>query len=343
MTENKKNSLFEKIETLVSQAKEISNDDNQLKIKLEEISSTISGFIKEIKSSSQIPDLSPFRILLVEDNQINIIVAETFLKKTGCKILTANNGKEALKLFTDSNDKKIDLILMDMQMPEMDGVESVTEIRKLGTEYSKSVKVIFMTGNSIETELEKTKDLEIGDWIQKPVISNTLYEKCATLLGVKSLIEKENKTQKTPKENKKINIQQSYPDFSNKKALVVDDNKLNVEIINLMVKKTNCDFENAFDGEEAFEKFMNSPENYFDIILMDIQMPKMDGNECARKIRNSQRKDNNIPIIAISANAFKEDKEESLEAGINIHLSKPVNMKELHSQMETLLNVHSFN
>lgn len=332
------------LESLISSCKKEINNIPLVQENLESLICKAGSLKKELNTKKTVvkdyPDFSGMNILIVDDNNINVMVAEAFLKKTGCNITTADNGKTALEKIEQSMDNPFHLVLMDMLMPVMNGSDAVHELRRKNPEnYPGNLKVIAITGNIVSDENEILKE-GFNDYLSKPLASELLYEKCNLLLKSEIPFNKvlrtessEIKISSTPKKTYVSN----YPDLSGKNILVVDDNKLNVEIINLMVKKTNASFENAFDGQDALEKFLNSNENHYDLVLMDIQMPLMDGNTCAMKIRSSGRKDKDIPIIAISANAFQEDKEKSLKAGINFHMSKPVNMKALHDKMVEML------
>ncbi|MCQ2597426.1 MAG: response regulator [Treponema sp.] len=309
----------------------------------------ISNSEKTAKEKFSVPDFSSFRFLLVEDNQVNIMVAEAFLKKTGVTVEISNNGLDAVEKIkaSEASGNFYHIVFMDMQMPVMNGPEAIKAIRNMNSEYAKKLKIVAMTGTVLDAEITNIRKTDINGYITKPISANILYNVCSEILSeYRTITPVQNSVEKKQEENKqesKKNIEipspssaAAYPDFSSKKVLVVDDNKLNVEILNLMLKKTGAYFEDAFDGEEALVKFLKSDEFFYDMILMDIQMPKMDGNQCAWRIRNSERKDAELPIIAISANAFQEDKDKSLNSGINFHMSKPVNMKALHEKMNEL-------
>ena len=126
--------------------------------------------------------------------------------------------------------------------------------------------------------------------------------------------------------------------FEGKRILVVEDNELNMEIICTILKNYGIETEQAVNGKEAVYRMENSQNSYYDMIFMDIMMPEMDGLEATRAIRNLDREDcKNIPIYAMSANAFDEDVKRSLECGMNGHLSKPVNMKILEKTLQEIL------
>lgn len=296
---------------------------------------------KENSSNSLIPDFSGKRILISEDNDLNLFVAKAFLKKTNADLDFAKDGKETLEKVKNSFSNPFSLIFMDVQMPEMDGLEACRQIRKLGG-YCETVPVIAMTGNVSSEDKDEALEAGMNDYITKPVKQSEILSKSAHILFGEDIpyIKKETPESKPPLESAPkaaaSNTQKVQEfDFSGKRFLIVDDNKLNLEILHLMLNKTGCDIVEASDGVEALEKYMKSAPGYFDIILMDILMPRMDGNECAKKIRSSGKEDSNLPIIAISANAFQEDKEKSMEAGINFHMSKPINMKILFETVKS--------
>ncbi|MCQ2585497.1 MAG: response regulator [Treponema sp.] len=340
---------FDEIIRLCNESKEDTNNTQKLnKIitsvinKAQELKTKIPS-IQETESTADIPDLSNFHILLAEDNNVNMMVAEAFMKKTGCKITCAENGLVAVEKYKASlkAGKPYDLVFLDMQMPVMDGFVATKDIRFMERGTPFKTPIIALTGNVLDSEIKKAENLGTNDYITKPFSASLMYEKSARLLGVTKYI----KNTEIKKENETLEVKAKsvsngdYPDFSALNFLVVDDNKLNVEILNLMLKKAEAKYEDAYDGTEALEKFLASEQNHFDMILMDIQMPEMDGNTCAEKIRESGRSDSNLPIIAISANAFQEDKEKSLKAGINYHMSKPVNMKKLFEKITEILKL----
>ena len=137
------------------------------------------------------------------------------------------------------------------------------------------------------------------------------------------------------KEEEEVTIVPStVTSFPGKRILVVEDNELNREIAYELLQETGAEIETASDGLEAVNKVADSPEGYYDFIIMDIQMPVMDGLEATRQIRLLDRQDTkDLPIVAMSANAFAEDVRLSLEAGMNEHIAKPIEIDRLYSVM----------
>lgn len=143
---------------------------------------------------------------------------------------------------------------------------------------------------------------------------------------------------KVTEEEKVVEEEESY-DFTGKRILLVEDNDLNLEIAETILSMVGCEVESAKNGQEAVDKFIEASVYYYDVILMDIRMPIMDGFEATKLIRTSEKEDARIvPIIALSANAFDEDTKKSIDAGMNGHLAKPIDMKHLYKVLNKLLN-----
>ena len=127
----------------------------------------------------------------------------------------------------------------------------------------------------------------------------------------------------------------TFPDFSGKRVLLVEDHKVNAEIISEYLSYTGIEVDVVYDGTEAVKRMEETPDGYYDLIFMDIRMPKMNGYDATREIR-AMRSDytRNIPIIALSANAFIEDKKNSQKVGMNGHIAKPVKYEELYAELK---------
>lgn len=148
---------------------------------------------------------------------------------------------------------------------------------------------------------------------------------------LKIKIKKKNQLANQEKEN-------DVPDLSNKKIFIVEDNEINTELILSILERTKAKVENAWTGEEALEKLINSPENYFDLIFFDIQLPGINGYDAVKKLRSSNRNDlKTVPIIAMTANAFSQDVEQAKLSGMNDHISKPLNIKILFEKLKQYL------
>lgn len=127
-------------------------------------------------------------------------------------------------------------------------------------------------------------------------------------------------------------------DFSGKRVLLVEDNEINIEITKNILTHKNFEVEVAVNGEEGVSMFLEHEPGYYDVILMDVRMPVMDGLTATKKIRESGHMDSSrIPIVAMTANAFEEDVRKSFEAGMDAHLSKPVDIKQIYSVLDSMI------
>ena len=158
-----------------------------------------------------------------------------------------------------------------------------------------------------------------------------------TTFSIQISLKKERRSKKRPKMQE--GTYSSY-DFSGKRALIVEDSDINIEIAKNILKHKNFEVEVALNGEEAIKSFVESEAGYYDVILMDIRMPVMDGLEATRCIRTlKERPDGKyIPIVAMTANAFEEDVKKSLEAGMNGHLNKPIDILKMYALLDQLIN-----
>lgn len=197
---------------------------------------------------------------------------------------------------------------------------------------------------------DETEKIKSCRFIMKPLFCSKVYRLLEEALHMGNICEegiqeKSIYKQDIYKENNKMTAvteevcQSQKPDFSGYRVLIVEDNDLNLEIASEIIKTTGAEVETAENGLEALKKLENTPSDYFDLIFMDIRMPKMDGYMVAREIRNSVRKDiRNIPIVAMTANAFADDITKSKDAGMNDHIAKPLKMNLIFQTMEKWLS-----
>ena len=212
------------------------------------------------------------------------------------------------------------LVLMDWRMPEMDGVETARQIRK---HYSSDKLVIIMTAYTWDTIREEALAAGIDGFLAKPIFASNVMEEFRHIVRrnqVGIFMEK----QQAPLEGKHI--------------LVAEDIEMNAEILMDILEMEDMTADHAENGKIALEMFKGSSAGTYDAILMDIRMPEMDGLEAAEAIRALDRSDAKIiPIIALTANAFDEDVQRSLQAGMNAHLSKPVEPDHLYKTLGELI------
>ena len=195
-------------------------------------------------------------------------------------------------------------------MPELSGVETCRRIRAA---VGQEAPIIILTAYDWTDIEDEAKQAGITAFCAKPLFMSDLK---SVLLAANHLIEKEEES-----------ASWTQADFNGKRILLVEDNELNREIAQSILEETGFTVETAPDGTDAVEMVRQAEEHYYDAILMDVQMPVMDGYEATRTIRAMPRGDaKNLPIIAMTANAMEEDREAALKNGMNAHIAKPLNI-----------------
>jgi len=282
--------------------------------------------VREIGEPVDIKMLKGTPALVVDDNPINRKIFKEMLERWGLRPQMADSGPKALELLKQAaaENNKFQLVLMDIQMPEMDGFETVRQIRN--DEVIKDSLVIVVTSAGVKGDGQRCRDLGIAGYLRKPVPFTEMLETLLIVMGNAPRKKKDFKliTRYSLRESrKKINI------------LVVEDNLINQKLIVRILEKRGYLVDMANDGKEAVEKMSYS--NY-DLALMDIQMPEMDGIEATELIRKKEKEENAkmTPIIALTAYAMKGDKERFLKAGMNSYISKPIKQNELLETIEKL-------
>ncbi|MBN2011275.1 response regulator, partial [candidate division KSB1 bacterium] len=267
---------------------------------------------------NKIKELKCTHVLIVDDNHTNCLILKDIMNLIGLESTIVHNGKEGLKLLHQAavDDEIYCMILLDYHMPEMDGFEFAKKIRS-DSKFD-TVKIIMMSSVAEKGDIARSIEIGINSFLQKPVRMEDLFQ---TILNTFNVEHHEQFDQS--------NDQNSAEDQQSLKILLAEDNIINQKVaVSLLTKKWKHNVTIANDGAEAIEALKN---NDFDLILMDIQMPNMDGIEATKAIRNSNSANINsqIPIIAMTAHAMKGDKEKFLEAGMDDYISKPINVDEV--------------
>ena len=264
------------------------------------------------KEAEMIKELSGLRALVVDDDFDTCTSVSKMLKQIGMRAEWTTSGREAAyraKSAFDEGDS-YHTYIVDWQMPETSGIETARRIRSaVGNE----APIIILTAYDWTDIEEEAKAAGITAFCAKPLFMSDLK---SVLLVANCLIEKEEKE-----------TAWLQADFSGKRILLVEDNELNREIAEEILEETGFVVETAPDGSDAVEMMKAAEEGYYDAILMDVQMPIMDGYEATRTIRAMSRADvRNLPIIAMTANAMDEDKEAALKNGMTAHIAKPIDV-----------------
>lgn len=265
-------------------------------------------FIEEQKSF-----LNEKRILIVDDNAIALDVLKSIMESFHCKVVTANSGKEAIEIANQST-LAFDFFMVDWKMPELDGVETCKIIQEQSNYNSKNF--IIVTSNARDDVVMDELKNSIKSVIVKPVTASSVFDEMMRLHGDDALrLSREVKRDDTLIENQKS--------LAGSKILLVEDNELNQELALELLHQAGIDTDLAENGKQAIEKVA---DNNYDGVLMDLQMPVMDGLTATGIIRQNYP---DLPIIAMTANAMAGDKERVLQAGMNDHITKPINVGDM--------------
>lgn len=288
---------------------------------------TVTFKIKIVEDEDMtIEMLNDLPVLVVDDDEAILESTCITLKELGMKGDTANSGYEAIDKVSLAHQRSEDYFacLIDWQMPGIDGVETTRRIRQI---VGPDVTIIIISAydwNDVEDEARKAG---ADAFISKPLFKSRL--KAAFTELPKSLKKSDDNSgiEKFDKTN-----------YSGKRILLVEDNELNREIASDIISMTGAKVETAENGKVATEMFASSKPGYYDMIFMDISMPVMDGYLATRIIRSFDREDaKKIPIIALTANAFIEDVAKAHDAGMNLHLVKPIDLDNLYNVMKDFL------
>lgn len=270
--------------------------------------------------------LPEMRVLIIDDDAGTCEHAALLLDKMGMKTDWALSGPEGIEKIRKAglHGRPYDVCFVDWKMPGMDGAETARRVRQIIGDDMTIIIISAYDWSSIE---EQARADGINDFIAKPFFSSSLRD---ALLASTRKLDAQSKRDK--RESK------STSDFAGKRALLVEDNEFNKEIALEFLNMAGIDADYAENGKIALDMFEKSPPGYYDIIFMDIQMPVMDGYEAAKLIRADSHPDAaTIPIVAMTANAFSEDVQRALQAGMNDHIAKPIDIKELFKKFSTYL------
>ena len=269
------------------------------------------------KEYEKIKELAGLPVLVVDDDELCCENTVATLQGIGLKGEWVNSGEKAVQLAYARHDKKDDFfaIIMDWQMPGMDGIETTRKIReRIGSD----VTIIMLTSYDYADIVDEAKEAGVDGFIEKPLFRSKLTSTLQRFI--------EHKEAETPRD---YLAELKATDYSQKRVLMVEDNQLNREIACSIIGMTKVQIETAENGKEAVDKIIQSPEGWFDLVFMDIQMPIMNGYEATAAIRALAGSRGKVPIVAVTANAFAEDVQLAKNAGMNGHLEKPLDFKKL--------------
>ena len=260
-------------------------------------------------------------VLVVDDDPVACEHAVLVLKKAGIDCESVESGQEALEKVKLRHIRRdpYNLILVDWKMPEMDGVETSRRIRDIiGNESA----IIILTAYNWDDVIDEALAAGVDSFVPKPLFAATVMEEF----------------NRSAKKKRAESETAGKAELEGRRILLAEDMQVNAEIMKQVLLMKGIVSEHAVNGKVALDMFSASEPGYYDAVLMDMRMPEMDGLEATRKIRELDREDaKSVPIIALTANAFDEDVEHSIMAGLNAHLSKPVEPGILFETLESLI------
>ncbi len=266
--------------------------------------------------------LPNWNMLVVDDDHELCQSAAASLKSIGVSAEWALDGESAVEMAKDRQRRgeEYQVILLDWKLPGMNGIQTAREIRKHLREDTPILLISAYDWGEIEDE---ARAAGISGFISKPLFRSTLFYGLEPFASSGSAAPEPDAL--------------SRRDFGGKRILLAEDNELNWEIASELLGELGLELEWAENGQICVDKFRQSPPGYYDLILMDLRMPVMNGYDASQAIRSMDRPDRDVPIVAMTADAFSEDIKRCLEYGMNAHVAKPIDMRELARILEKFL------
>ena len=288
---------------------------------------TLGASDRRVQAAQGIDLPENLRALVVDDDEIACEHGRIVLQSIGIEADTAASGSEGIAIMRDAHAKGrgYDLLLTDYKMPGMNGLELTRELRSFD---EGKTAVIVLTGYNWDIIDEDARRDGVDGIIAKPLYADSLLQQIHNVLLHRSGIE--------PAEAEEEPAQESS--LARRRILIVEDVEQNAEILQDLLEIEDVLTEHAENGAIALEMFSNHPAGYYDAILMDMRMPVMDGITATKAIRALDRPDAaDIPIIAMTANVFDEDVENTRKAGMNAHLGKPIEPERLYETLARMI------
>lgn len=261
-------------------------------------------------------------VLIVDDDPIACEHALVVMEEAGMRADSALGGRRALEMLDICHTRHdpYNLVLLDWKMPELDGIEVAAEIRK---RYGKETTVIILTAYNWDEIMDEALHAGVDSFLAKPLFAVNVIDEFLRIAR---------------RNNVSILREKKRASLDGRHILLAEDVLINAEIVKEIIGIRGAKIDHAVNGRIAAEMFAASEPGSYDAILMDVRMPEMDGLEATALIRSMERPDAaDVPIIAMTANAFDEDVQLSLQAGMNAHLSKPVEPDHLYQTLEELI------
>jgi CheY-like chemotaxis protein len=256
--------------------------------------------------------LDSIDVLIVDDDETMLQTTVDILESLGASAEQAQNGLEALGMIEHRHlsGRDYDAIIIDWKMPEIDGLETIRRIR---SETGSDVPILLISAYDWSDIEDEAKEAGANGFVSKPLFRSKLYDRINDLTG---------------KESASIEQEDDYSDLQGMRILIAEDNDVNWEIISAILAMFGIDSDRAENGRICVDMMNAAKEGSYDLIFMDVQMPEMNGLDATRTIRKLENSwASSIPIIAMTADAFSENVTECLNAGMNGHIAKPIDIK----------------
>ncbi len=273
------------------------------------------------------------RVLVVDDDEVACEHAQLVAGAIGIKADLASTGEEAIARILKRKEQGMpyQIVLTDYKMPGMDGLDLTRAIRAFD---HGETAVIVLTGYSWEEIQDECKAIGVDGIMSKPLFTDSLLHEIQHILSLRS-----HDADTKPAVETAPEAESASSNLEGCRVLLAEDMDINAEILTDILDMEGITGERAENGQAAVDMFSSHPEGYYSAVLMDVRMPVMDGLEATRAIRALDRPDaKTIPIIAMTANAFDDDVQRSLQAGMNAHLSKPVEPDRLYDTLDRLIH-----
>lgn len=266
--------------------------------------------------------LPDWNMLVVDDDQLLCESAVASLSSIGIRADWAQDGESAIQKILQRREARdpYQIILLDWKLPGIDGIETARRIRQ---SLQSEVPILLISAYDWSEIEESARAAGINGFISKPLFKSTLYH------TLKQYTDQPDSAEPDP-------AQQSV-DLSGRRVLLAEDNELNWEVANELLSSLGLELDWAENGRLCVDMFQSSAPGYYDAILMDIRMPVMTGYEAARAIRAMDRPDAGLPIVAMTADAFAEDVKKALDAGMDSHVAKPIDIQEVSRLLKRLM------
>ena len=261
-------------------------------------------------------------VLVVDDDPVACEHAHLVLEQAGVMSETAASGEEAVEMvkLRSARMENYNLILVDWKMPGIDGVETARRIREIA---GNDTAIIILTAYRWDEISEQAVKAGVDSFLPKPLFAAAVMEEFGEAVRRKGI---------------DLRHPAKKADLAGRHILIAEDVEINAEIMMMLLQARKMTTDLAVNGKEALRMFEEHPAGYYAAILMDMRMPEMDGLTATRAIRALDREDaKTIPVIALTANAFDEDVQRSMQSGLNAHLSKPVQPEVLYETLENLI------